>query len=425
MFSKWQWLVTRLTHTLWVRAALFTLLGVAAALFAAALQGNLPIDLELDLGENAVGTILEILASSMLAVTTFSLSVMVMAYGAATNNVTPRATRLLMQDTTTQNVLGTFLGTFLFSLVGITALSTGTYDERGRGILFLVTLLVILLVVVTILRWIQHLSHFGRVGDTTGRVEAVTLTALKDRVCNPGLGGIALPASEFSPPATARPVYARSTGLVQHLDMVELSELAQQHDWQIWIASVPGAFVSGPRPLAWIQGVDAALFDEADEADEAVRGVFTLGNDRSFDQDPRFGLSVLAEIASRALSPGINDPGTAIDVLGRAVRILSYYSEQNVGERQCAPVYPRIHLPALELDDLFDDIFAPIARDGAGLIEVQLRLQKGLLLLAGQGGELSRCAQRQAVRALKFAESAMLLEEDQQRLRELVAGYRG
>ncbi|MGH1450799.1 MAG: DUF2254 domain-containing protein [Pseudomonadaceae bacterium] len=422
MFSKWQWLVTRLTHTLWVRAALFALLGIAAALLAAALQGSLPIELELELGENAVGTILEILASSMLAVTTFSLSVMVMAYSAATNNVTPRATRLLMQDTTTQNVLGTFIGTFLFSLVGITALSTQTYDERGRAILFLVTLLVILLVVVTILRWIQHLSHFGRVGDTTGRVELVTLSALKDRVCHPGLGGIAVPVAEFSPPASARPVHARSTGLVQHLDMAELSELAEAHDWQIWVASQPGAFVSGPRPLAWIQGADD---DRLDEADEAVRGVFTLGNDRSFDQDPRFGLSVLAEIASRALSPAINDPGTAIDVLGRAVRILSYYSEKSIGEQQCETVYPRIRLPALELDDLFDDIFAPIARDGAGLIEVQLRLQKGLLLLAGQGAELSRCAQRQAVRALTHAESALLLEEDRQRLRDLVAGYQG
>lgn len=419
MFSKWQWLVTRLTHTLWVRAALFALLGIAAALLAAALQGSLPIELGLDLGENAVGTILEILASSMLAVTTFSLSIMVMAYGAATNNVTPRATRLLMQDTTTQNVLGTFIGTFLFSLVGITALSTETYDERGRAILFLVTLLVILLVVITILRWIEHLSHFGRVGDTTGRVEAVTLNALKDRVCHPGLGGVAVKTAEFAPPASARPVRAQVTGLVQHLDMVELSELAEENDWEVWVVTLPGAFVSDPRPLAWVKGADG------DEADEAVRNVFTLGNDRSFDQDPRFGLSVLAEIASRALSPAVNDPGTAIDVLGRAVRILSYYSEQSVGELECEPIYPRIQIPVLELDDLFDDIFAPIARDGASLIEVQMRLQKSLLLLAGQGVELAQCARRQALLALKHAEAAMALEEDRQRLRDLVAGYYG
>jgi uncharacterized membrane protein len=230
MISKWQWLVLQLTRTLWVRAALFALLGVGAALVAAALQGSLPFKIDLGLGRNAVGDILNILASSMLAVTTFSLSVMVMAYGTATSNVTPRATRLLMQDTTTQNVLGTFLGTFLFSLVGITALSTGTYDDSGRAILFLVTLVVILLVVMTILRWIEHLSYFGRVGDTTGRVETVTLNALKERICHPGLGGVTIKSGESLPEDSAWPVYARSTGLVQHLDMVELSRLAEKND---------------------------------------------------------------------------------------------------------------------------------------------------------------------------------------------------
>jgi uncharacterized membrane protein len=160
-----------------------------------------------------------------------------------------------------------------------------------------------------------------------------------------------------------------------------------------------------------------------DEADDAIRCAFTLGNDRSFEQDPRFGLSVLAEIASRALSPAVNDPGTAIDVLGRAVRILSDFSEQNVAEMQSAPIYPRVRVPGLDLNDLFDDIFAPIARDGASLIEVQMRLHKGLRLLAGQGEHLASCARQQALYALKHTEAAMTLEEDRQRLRDLVEGY--
>jgi uncharacterized membrane protein len=284
----------------------------------------------------------------------------------------------------------------------------------------MVTLAVILLIVMTILRWIEHLSHFGRVGDTTGRVEKVTLAALKERICNPGLGGVPIKGAQDTPSDSAWPVYAQATGLIQHLDMAELSRLAEAHDCRIWVACLPGAFVSQPRVLAWIDGVGR---EKTGEADEAVHGVFTLGNDRSFEQDPRFGLSVLAEIASRALSPAVNDPGTAIDVLGRAVRILSYYSEQSVAEMQDAPIYPRVHVPALELDDLFDDLFAPIARDGASVIEVQMRLQKGLLLLAGQGTDLARSARRQALFALRHAEATMVLEEDRQRLRDLVASH--
>ncbi|MEJ1268514.1 DUF2254 family protein [Pantoea ananatis] len=77
--------------------------------------------------------ILNILASSMLAVTTFSLSTMVTAFGSATTHVTPRAMKLVVEDSTTQNVLATFIGSFLFSLVGIIALNMGAYGEQGRS----------------------------------------------------------------------------------------------------------------------------------------------------------------------------------------------------------------------------------------------------------------------------------------------------
>src|SRR5690606_41571550 len=70
-------------------------------------------------------SLLNIIASSMLAVTTFSLGVMTAAFSAATTNVTPRATRLLMEDDLTNNVLSTFIGAFLFSIVGIIVLKTG------------------------------------------------------------------------------------------------------------------------------------------------------------------------------------------------------------------------------------------------------------------------------------------------------------
>jgi uncharacterized membrane protein len=58
----------------------------------------------------------------------------------------------------------------------------------------------------------------------------------------------------------------------------------------------------------------------------------SLSRMRSFAQDPRFCLSVMAEIACRALSPAVNDPGTAIDVIGRGVRILSAYAQNKSDE---------------------------------------------------------------------------------------------
>lgn len=407
MISKWQWLLAQLTRTLWVRASLYALLAVAAALLAILAQQLLPDPLPVTVGADAVDRILDILASSMLAVTTFSLSVMVAAYSAATANATPRATRLLMQDTTTQNVLGTFIGAFLFSLVGLIALSTEAYDENGRVVLFAVTLLVIALIVVTILRWIEHLSRFGRVGDTTARVEDATRNALADRITNACLGARRLDPERL--PSHARPLYPRDALYVQHLDVGALAACAEQEDLHLHVVVQPGCFVHPAAPVLWFEG----------DADEAVRSrlldAFTLGDMRSFDQDPRFGLSVLSEIASRALSPAVNDPGTAIDILGRGVRLLSAWVEYC--EPQADEVrYPRVWLVTLALDDLFDDLFGPIARDGAARIDVQLRLLKSLEALAARDERFVAPARRLAQEALALADQCMLLAADRQRL---------
>lgn len=420
MISKWRFMALQLGRRLWVRAGLFALLGVATALLSIFAERFVPWELPGKIGADAVDSILNILASSMLAVTTFSLSVMVQAYGAATQNVTPRATRLVMQDTTTQNVLATFIGTFLFSLVGIIALTTGVYGERGRLVLFLVVLLVIAIVVLALLRWIDHLSRLGRVGETTDRVEKATEAALSGRIEAPFLGGRAWRDPEHAPPAGGRAIPAAVVGYVQHVDILGLSETAEEKDLTVYLAAVPGTFVHDGKPLAFVVGAAG----EEDLA--AINGAFTIGSERSFEQDPRFGLAVLAEIASRALSPGVNDPGTAIDVIGRAVRLLLPWASRgdtraSEHEEETEPTCPRIHVPPLAASDLMDDIFAPIARDGAGLVEVQLRLQKALLALAGgSDGQMAAAALEQSRRALARAEAALTSPEDLARLRALV-----
>lgn len=118
-----------------VQGNAFSMAGVVTALLAVALSPYIPQELPTKIGADAVDKILGIIASSMLTVTTFSLTTMVSAYSAATTNVTPRATKLVIEDSTTQNVLATFVGSFLFSLVGIIALTTGAYGDRGRLIL--------------------------------------------------------------------------------------------------------------------------------------------------------------------------------------------------------------------------------------------------------------------------------------------------
>lgn len=180
--SKTQWLIHRMTRQLWFRSSLFALLAIITALVAIAIKPFIPVSVSGIVGSDAVDKILAILASSMLAVTTFSLNIMVSAYNSASSSVTPRATVLLLEDGTTQNVLATFIGSFLYSLVGIIALGMGAYGSQGRAVLFFVTLAVIAMIVITLLRCIQHLAQFGRMSDTSRRVEEATTTALHNRL---------------------------------------------------------------------------------------------------------------------------------------------------------------------------------------------------------------------------------------------------
>lgn len=318
--SKTQWLIHRLTRQLWFRSSLFAVLAIITALVAIAVKSFIPASVSGIVGSDAVDKILAILASSMLVVTTFSLNIMVSAYISASSSVTPRATVLLLEDGTTQNVLATFIGSFLYSLVGIIALGMGAYGTQGRVVLFFVTLAVIAMIVITLLRWIQHLAQFGRMSDTSRRVEEATTAALHCRLQEPWLGCSAwngiLPEAAY----------------VQHLDLKHLSDFAEESGCNLYLAAQPGSFVHCGAALFWCNK------PLSDDERHKLRNAFTLGEQRS---DPRFGLCVLSEIASRALSPAVNDPGTAIDIIGRAFRLFSQPpSADSVTVR-----YPHLFMP--------------------------------------------------------------------------------
>lgn len=413
--TRIEFILKQFFRKLWVRAASFAVLGVVIVPLARLLGPMIPNELVEATGAVSVRSILNILASSMLAVTTFSLSIMVSAYSSAAAAVTPRAVALLMQDRTSQTVLSTFIGAFLFGLVGIIGIEAHAFSQNGLLVLFLTTVLVIVLVVVALIRWISHLTSFGRMSDTSKRVETATITALRARSARPALGGVAV--AEDPPLAGLRPLFAKDTGYLLHIDMPRLDGCAERQtpDTQpsgpvMYVACLPGSFVHPAAPLLWVP----ASLDEAEEDD--LRSAFSVGDERSFDQDPRFGLCVLCEIAERALSPAVNDPGTAIDILGRSVRILSCWLKRE----PTAPLYPRIGVPGLRVEDLFEDIFPAIARDGAGVFSVQMRLQKTLLSLAQMSpSDFGPQACHQSERALAAATEALDHAEDVAKLKAI------
>ena len=393
----------QLAQRMWFLPAAFSLVAIVSIVIAWFLARFAPDNLPFTMPSNGVVSILTILASSLLTVAVFALSTMVSALSSASASTSPRAAALITGDRSAQTSISVFIGAFLFSVVGIIGLSSGIYSEAGRLFLFAVTLAVLLLVVTALIRWIGQISAIGRVGHTIDRVEKAARDAFKTLSAHPCFDCV---EQVVAPEGMAIP--ARDVGYVQHFDAGVLQRIAEEHDLKVGVMARPGAYVGSDRPLLRVSGV------VPDEAVDALLGAFVLGDSRTFFSDPRFGLVVLGEIASKALSPGINDPGTAIDVIGTLVRVLVTRPPEadSDPDGDGKPRYDRVSVAPLDPADLIHDGFRPIARDGAGTIEVVLRLLVALRMIAAANPMLEEPAMAMARDAAARARQALTAESD-------------
>lgn len=357
----------RLVRSLWFTPAAYAVLAVVLLLGAPTASIFLPVEFHKLIGLDGIDDLLGVLANTLLAVAIFSLGIMVSSLQAAVSAATPRARPLLMQDRTAQNAISVFIGGFIFAIVGTVGLSTSYFDQPARVILFFVTCLVIASVIYALIRWIARLSNLGDVSEVIDLLEEAADAAFADLAAKPFMGGVE--ATEI--PANGFPIYAREFGFVQAIDAATLGALSEQEQTDIFIASRPGSYVDPTTMLI----ASSKILDA--KARKAVCDAFVIGGERTFEADPRFCLIVLSETASKALSPGINDPGTAIDVVGTSLRILATWSTQTRQTTHDVD-FPRLHIRAVDVEDFVIDAFRWIARDGAGQLEVQVRIQKAL-----------------------------------------------
>jgi len=395
----------RVVKSIWFRPAAYALAALAAILFTPVLAGLVPESWAGTVNLESVETTLNILASSMLAVAIFALATMFSAFQAAAQAATPRARPLMTQDRTAQGAISTFVGAFLFSLLGLIGLTTNLYNDAEILILFVLSLLLVAIVVATLISWIQRLTGFGGVEEAILSIEDATRAALNHAARHPALG--AKPAEK--PAKGSTPVPAEQPGYVQSVDVAKLAEIAGHYDVRIFVEARPGRYVGPGRPLAFVTG-------KADELADQIRDTFVTAQRRTFEADPRFGLIALSEIASRALSPAVNDPGTAISVLAAMGRLFCGYASAAQDDTD-TPVDGVLARP-LDPEDLVRDAFRAIARDGAGHVEVGIRLQKTLAMLASADGDIfTGLAKDMARDALDRSNAALTSESDRAALK--------
>ena len=164
-------LFRRYYHALWLRVTLYALLSLLVSLITLVLRNYMPEELSQRIDTEAVMPVLTILASSMLAVSTFTLNVMVSAHSSAASTATPRIHRLLLQDTTTQSVLAAFIGAFIFALSSIILFRTHLYGDDEAIVVMAITILAVVIIIVAMLRWIEHLSQLGSIDNSLALAE--------------------------------------------------------------------------------------------------------------------------------------------------------------------------------------------------------------------------------------------------------------
>lgn len=394
----------RLRERLWARPLVYVLAAVAAVLLAQMADGLGPVRNLPEISDETIDKLLTVMASSMLAVATFAVGSMVQAFANASKSATPRAFPLVVASNSSQTALSVFLGAFIFSIVGLVALRVGLYESLGRLTLFALTLAVFAWVVGTFVRWVDDIARLGLMSNTIDRVEAAARRCLEERRDEPHLGGL---PQQNAAELDGEEIEPERHGHVQLIDMERLQAAAERLQARVAVRALPGAFVGPGSPVLSV----AAAEPVSDEDREELLKSVVIGDNRTFESDPRFGLITLSEIAARALSPAVNDPGTAIVILGRLVRLFAIYG---AGPEHRGPVrFDRVSAPALSVADLFDDAFTAIARDGAGTVEVALRLQKAFATIAGiVAPGFADEASRHSGEALARARAAMRLEQD-------------
>jgi uncharacterized membrane protein len=357
-----------------VRVILFAVLNLVVLGMAMVIGPFIPEGFAGLVGADAVDTILPVLASSMLAVVTFSLTIMVTGFSRAESQWTPRSHALLRQDSVTHSVLATFLGAFLYALIGMILRAADVFGDRELVVLFFTTVGVALWIVVAIIRWIVHLDAYGSLAFTADLIENRAEEALTALARHPAHGG-RLVAPGARPPMGGVCVKAARGGYIEQIYEGVLQETAEFLDGEIYVTQPVGGFVQPGDVLA------SVVSDKppGDEIAAAIRAAIPVGAARTFELDPIHAVATLAEVGTRALSPGVNDPNTAVDVVYRLARVMAVMAQEEPEE---APRCDRVWIATVPLPRLFEVSFGAVARYAGNAMEVHLALQDALGSLA-------------------------------------------
>lgn len=327
---------TRLLQvTSWLQASFWFLPGLLVLVCAALALGLIAIDERVTAdwitklpwifsgGADGARGLLSAIASSIVTVTGVTFSITVVALTLAAQQYTPRLLREFTADRGNQLVLGTFLGTFIYSLL---VLRTIRAEQFGDFVPHLAVTGAVALAIWSVALLIFFIHHVTLSLRPNSILAAITEQAqgLIDHLFPERLGASGL---EVDAPVAGDPggpgerVRARKSGYVQTVDSQRLLRIAEEHQLLLRMDVGVGEFVAANGPLLTVWPASAIKT----EIEARLCGCFGVGPERTVQQDLEFAVLQIVDIAVKALSPGINDPTTAkncLDYLGALLQQL-------------------------------------------------------------------------------------------------------
>ena len=317
--------------------------------------------------------ILTTIAAAVITVIGVVFSVVIVALTLASTQFGPRMLRNFMRDRGTQWTLGTFVATFVYSILALIAISPGPHGDFVPHVSITTTLILVVLDLAVLLYFIHHIAVQIQLPQVIASIAADVSKAIAAEAApastRPERG---LSAAELLARMAAEPgeVKATESGYLQYVRHSTLVRIATSTNSVIHLLQRPGHFLVNGRTMAVVWPAEAAP-----SVAKALQRAHLSGPYRSLSQDISFGIDQLVEIAIRALSPAVNDTFTAltcIDWIGDSLReiALGWHPEQ---VHRDAQGYIRVITTQTTFDRLVQRAFEKVRQAAAGMPAVMIR----------------------------------------------------
>lgn len=261
-------------------------------------------------GARDASELLSSLLSSLITMATLTISITMVVLTLAAGQLGPRLIRNFMGDWRTQGVLGLFIGTIVYLLMVLRLIEDDAPADRVPHFAVTAATALVLLCVFTLLLYVHHLARSIIADTVINRVGLELDEAIQATLPREPPGARDLMRRPTEDPA----IYGfRRSGYVQAVDFEGLAKAAEGTDASIELTFRPGHHLLGNG--AHVRVWPAQALD--DTIKQAIEDAVVLGDERTPVQDIEFAARQLVEVALRALSPGINDPFTAVAVVDR------------------------------------------------------------------------------------------------------------